>query len=113
MQIPASTIEPFEPHGIPLMNRTPETMVYFIDKALSVIHQSLQRTIDNYGHHSHHFDLLELRHIATEFGATETYFSDVSKGRVDLTYSVPNDPREFTRRFYFNLNSKHRTAGTV
>ena len=111
--IPQSTLEPFEPCGIPLLNHTPETMVFFIDTALGITHQGLQRIIDDLGHHSRHFDLFELRKIAEEFGATETYFIDVSKGRVDLTYSVPNDPREHTRRFYFNLNDKHRYSGTV
>jgi hypothetical protein len=108
MNIPQSAIRPFEPHGMVTLKYTPEAMVYFIDKVLGIKHKYLQRIINTYGKHSSLFDLGELRKIAEEFGANKTYFSDVSKGRVDLTYTVPNDPWEHTRRFYFNLNGKPR-----
>ena len=95
------------------MAYTPEAVVYFIDKVLGITHASLQRAIDNYGHHSHLFDLFELRDIAIEFGAIDANIKVLKRAVVEVSYQVPNDTRRFSRIFYFTLNDKHAYSGTV
>ena len=106
MNIPLSAIDPFEPLGMPTLRHTPETMVYFIDIAMGIKHKWMQRVIDIYGIRSHHFDLGDMRKIAEEFGANHTHISDVDKGFMEITYTIPNDSRKYVRKFYFNLNDK-------
>ena len=106
MNIPLSAIEPFEPHGMVTLKYTPDAVVYFIDLAMGIKHKWLQGIIDIYGPRSHLFDLGELRTIAKEFGADHIKITDVSKGFMELTYTVPNDKRKFVRHFHFILNDK-------
>jgi hypothetical protein len=103
MNIPQSAIEPFEPLGMATLNYTPKAMVYFIDIAMGIKHKYLQRIIDIYGKRSHLFDLGELRTIAKEFGADHIKITNVSKGFMELTYTVPNDSRKYVRHFRFIL----------
>jgi len=103
MNIPFSTIEPFDHIGVPKVYTHPLYVSARIYRAVEEQRKNLQEVIFESGIYSPHFNIATMWHVARQAGAEKAWIDDAKPGAILLRFSVPGSNKLYQRWYPFDI----------